>query len=112
MSELAAGFEIVAPDQPRVPVVAHIPHASTTLPDEVRGEIVLSEGELNTLDGVRAARYEGAEIILSVVHTQAVIAALFALLERRGLELEDLRTHRPTLEDVFVSLTGKHLRDA
>jgi hypothetical protein len=25
--------------------------------------------------------------------------------------LEDLRTHRPTLEDVFVSLTGHHLRD-
>ena len=41
----------------------------------------------------------------------AVIAALFTLLDRRGLELEDLRTHRPTLEDVFVSLTGKHLRD-
>ena len=25
--------------------------------------------------------------------------------------LADLRTHRPTLEDVFVTLTGKHLRD-
>jgi len=27
------------------------------------------------------------------------------------MTLEDLRTHRPTLEDVFVYLTGKHLRD-
>jgi hypothetical protein len=25
--------------------------------------------------------------------------------------MEDLRTHRPTLEDVFVSLTGKYLGD-
>ena len=72
----------------------------------------LSEGELTALEGVRSARYEGAEVTLSVVRTQAAIEALFALIKRRGLELEDLRTHRPTLEDVFVSLTGKHLRDA
>ena len=60
-----------------------------------------------------AYRYAmGAEVTLSVVHTQAVISGVFELIERRGLVLEDLRTHRPTLEDVFVSLTGKHLRDA
>jgi hypothetical protein len=45
------------------------------------------------------------------VHTQTVIAGLFDLIDQRGLVLEDLRTHRPTLEDVFVSLTGKQLRD-
>jgi ABC-2 type transport system ATP-binding protein len=71
----------------------------------------VTEDELGGLDGVRSVRYEGGAITLSVVHTQDVIAGLFALLERRGLVLEDLRTHRPTLEDVFVSLTGKHLRD-
>ena len=38
-------------------------------------------------------------------------ARVVELTERRGLALDDLRTHRPTLEDVFVSLTGKHLRD-
>jgi len=45
------------------------------------------------------------------VDTQAAVAALLAMLEVEALALEDLRTHRPTLEDVFVSLTGKHLRD-
>ena len=39
------------------------------------------------------------------------IAGLFELVAARGLAIADLRTHRPTLEDVFVSLTGKHLRD-
>jgi hypothetical protein len=33
------------------------------------------------------------------------------MLEQRGVGLDDLRTHRPTLEDVFVHLTGKQLRD-
>jgi len=71
----------------------------------------LSEEELGRLDGVLAVRYEGANVVLSVQHTQVVVAALFGLIESRGLPLEDLRTHRPTLEDVFVSLTGRRLRD-
>jgi len=30
---------------------------------------------------------------------------------RAGGTLSELRTHSATLEDVFVSLTGRHLRD-
>jgi ABC-2 type transport system ATP-binding protein len=71
----------------------------------------LTDDDLTALEGVRSARHEGSTVVLSVVRTQQVIAALFALLAERGLELDDLRTHRPTLEDVFVSITGKHLRD-
>src|SRR5215469_14761942 len=32
-------------------------------------------------------------------------------LDQQGLQLEDVHLKRPTLEDVFVELTGKHLRD-
>jgi ABC-2 type transport system ATP-binding protein len=32
-------------------------------------------------------------------------------LDQRGLQLEDVHLKRPTLEDVFVELTGKQLRD-
>ncbi len=31
--------------------------------------------------------------------------------DTHGLELEDIRLNRPTLEDVFIELTGKRLRD-
>jgi len=72
---------------------------------------VFAEGELGALPGVTRVRYEKERAVLSVTSTQEAIAALFALAERRGVALEDLETHRPTLEDVFVSLTGKHLRD-
>jgi ABC-2 type transport system ATP-binding protein len=37
---------------------------------------------------------------------------VLAFLEKRGAKLADLRTHSATLEDVFVNLTGRHLRDA
>ncbi len=67
--------------------------------------------DLTGLAGVREVRRESGATVLSVTDTQAVVAGLLGLLGRQGLELEDLRTHRPTLEDVFVTLTGKHLRD-
>jgi ABC-2 type transport system ATP-binding protein len=75
------------------------------------GAAPLPEAELAGLAGVSAVRREAEHVVLSVTRTQDAIAALFALCARHGAPLLDLRTHRPTLEDVFVSLTGKHLRD-
>lgn len=71
----------------------------------------LDDQDLTGLAGVRSVRREAAEFVLSVVEPQTAIPALLQLIDNRGLRLEDLRTHRPTLEDVFVSLTGKYLRD-
>jgi ABC-2 type transport system ATP-binding protein len=36
---------------------------------------------------------------------------LIKWIDQRGLELEDIHLKRPTLEDVFIELTGKKLRD-
>ena len=41
----------------------------------------------------------------------ATIGALLALTERRGLEPQNLAIRRATLEDVFLDLTGRALRD-
>ena len=71
----------------------------------------LTEAELLSLVGVSTVGRDGNVVTLSVTNTQTAIAGLFELLRQRGLELEHLHTHRPTLEDVFVKLTGKHLRD-
>ncbi|MET0619734.1 MAG: ABC transporter ATP-binding protein [Thermoanaerobaculia bacterium] len=39
------------------------------------------------------------------------VPSLLAALERSGARLVSLSTHRSTLEDVFISLTGRELRD-
>jgi ABC-2 type transport system ATP-binding protein len=39
------------------------------------------------------------------------VPALLALVERSGARLQNLSTHRATLEDLFVSLTGRALRE-
>jgi len=69
------------------------------------------DDELRALVGVQEVRREADSIVLAVTDTQRAIGALYQFLNERGLELLDLNTHRPTLEDVFVSLTGHHLRD-
>ncbi len=75
------------------------------------GADALDDEELAALPGVKEVRRETGAITLAVTATQACMGALLPLLERRAVTLEDLHTHRPTLEDVFVALTGKHLRD-
>ncbi len=62
--------------------------------------------------GVKAIRHERDRTALTVSEPHRAIPALLNLLERRGLELTMLTTHHATLEDVFVALTGRHLRDA
>jgi ABC-2 type transport system ATP-binding protein len=66
-----------------------------------------AEASLQALAGVLSLRRDGDAVIMQVSDTRSAIAAVLGL----GLALDDLQSHRPTLEDVFVALTGKHLRD-
>jgi ABC-2 type transport system ATP-binding protein len=46
-----------------------------------------------------------------VAELHRTVPALLAELHRQDVQLTELRTHSATLEDVFVELTGRHLRD-
>jgi ABC-2 type transport system ATP-binding protein len=48
---------------------------------------------------------------LSVSELHSTVPPIFAALEAQGAHLTEFRTHSATLEDVFVSLTGRNLRD-
>ena len=76
----------------------------------------LNEDVLRRMDGVRDVRRVGVEnngagweLRSSELHRS--VPALLAELTRRDLQLAELRTHSATLEDVFVHLTGRQLRD-
>jgi len=71
-----------------------------------------SVDELAALPGVQAVRPAPDRCALTVTAVHRAVPALLGLLERRGAELSMLATHHATLEDVFVSLTGRQLRDA
>jgi ABC-2 type transport system ATP-binding protein len=66
---------------------------------------------LREVSGVQDVRRERDGIFLTVSEVHRTVPALMAALQERQVELSNLTTHHATLEDVFVSLTGRHLRD-
>ena len=72
----------------------------------------LDSSIVGALDGVMAAREQDGRWTLEVSELARTVPALLAALRDRGLALGELATHSATLEDVFVSLTGRQLRDA
>ena len=72
----------------------------------------LDAGVLRALDGVTAVREHDGRWTLDVSELARAVPALLAELRGRSLTLGELATHSATLEDVFVSLTGRLLRDA
>jgi ABC-2 type transport system ATP-binding protein len=77
----------------------------------VNGSPDIDEAALLALSGVKSARRAGGTWALQVSAAHETIPALLGALASRGLPLTELRTHSPTLEDVFVTLTGRSLRD-
>jgi ABC-2 type transport system ATP-binding protein len=72
----------------------------------------LPDDVLAALPAVESARRDGATYTLTVSEPHRALPALMAELQRRDATLTELLTHGATLEDLFLSLTGRHLRDA
>ena len=81
-------------------------------------EFTLAEGSpgademaLARLPAVRAVSREAGAYRLAVQQPHVALPALLANLQASGLPLANLTTRHATLEDVFVSLTGRHLQE-
>ena len=96
---------IVALDTPRALIAANVLQTTVRfrLPDPPRAEL---EG----LAGVRHVAIDGDDVTLGTVDVPATMAALIALVGRREAALDSLSVRGPTLEDVFLELTGRQLR--
>ena len=66
---------------------------------------------LESLSGVQEVRVETDRVILHVESAHTALPLILDWSRDAGVAIDDLRTHRPNLEDVFVSLTGRQLRD-
>jgi ABC-2 type transport system ATP-binding protein len=70
------------------------------------------EGDpLKSLPAVNALHNRGDVYALTVSEIGVALPALLAEIKRQQSDLVTLTTHQATLEDVFVSLTGRMLRD-
>jgi ABC-2 type transport system ATP-binding protein len=78
---------------------------------ELGGDAAPDEPALRALPAVTAVRRDAGTWSLTVTEPHLVLPALIAHLASSGQQLARLGTRQATLEDVFVGLTGRHLRD-
>ena len=75
------------------------------------GHGVVDAAPLTAIAGVQSHRVDEGLHQLSVSELHLAVPRIFAALKEQGLHLSEFRTHSATLEDVFVRLTGRYLRD-
>jgi ABC-2 type transport system ATP-binding protein len=76
------------------------------------GAAPVTDATLRALPGVRDVRHQDGACALIASEIHLTVPALLDALGERRQSLAHLSTHSATLEDVFVALTGRHLRDA
>jgi ABC-2 type transport system ATP-binding protein len=74
-------------------------------------DIAAAEEQLRSLEG--ATEYESSEGVVSarVPNAASALPGLLRRLDLAGVELEAVDVRRPTLDDVFLTLTGRALRE-
>jgi ABC-2 type transport system ATP-binding protein len=65
----------------------------------------------NGLPSVESVREDEGLVALNVKQPHLTIPALLDAIDKQGSQLQHLTTRQASLEDVFVRLTGRHLRE-
>jgi ABC-2 type transport system ATP-binding protein len=71
----------------------------------------IDDAELAHLASVTSVKHDDDAVLLYSSDVAATVGALLALTEAHGLEPQNLGIRRATLEDVFLDLTGRAMRD-
>jgi ABC-2 type transport system ATP-binding protein len=79
--------------------------------DPFVGTLELETAPLKEIPGVQSHRLDAGIHQLSVRDLHTTVPRIFSALSGMGLHLSEFRTHSASLEDVFVGLTGRNLRD-
>lgn len=108
----------------RILIIDHGRIVAEGTPDELKrrisGDVVtltvnrdadVAKGLLAELAYVRETTVAGQTLRLTVEHGEEALPELLRTLDRTGLRLVSVQLARPTLDDVFLTLTGRSLRD-
>jgi len=110
----AAGWVIEPAALPQAPAAgsAALPQAPAAGSAALPGPAPADVHEFwRSLPGVGAVHSSEGVTSLTVDEPHRTIPALLALVEQNGWRLSQLTTRQSSLEDVFVQLTGRHLRE-
>ncbi len=75
-------------------------------------QAALAGGIARNLPGARDAKVEGRNLIVALPDGEALLPEFIRRLHQEGIEAISARVERPTLDDVFLGLTGRSLRES
>jgi ABC-2 type transport system ATP-binding protein len=78
---------------------------------EARNLTPETEKKIESLKDVVSEKYNDEVLVINFNDTKKNLAEIVNLLEKDGIKYERIYSERPTLNDVFLELTGKDLRD-
>jgi ABC-2 type transport system ATP-binding protein len=78
---------------------------------EIDGDAATACAALERVDGVERVERHGDELTVLTPNAAAVLSSVAVALEGSGVKVRNLTMRTPTLDDVFLELTGAHLRD-
>jgi len=110
----------------RIGIMDHGRILALDTPADLKGSVgadtivgVTADGDLEALarllcervDGVVTSKRVDGTVLLDVKGTEGILPRVIAVAEDGGFRVRDLTVTEPTLETVFINLTGKELRD-
>ena len=76
----------------------------------VDGNPAAALAALSDVYGVEGVDASGSEVVVTAANGAATIGPIAVVLDSAGITLRDLTLRTPTLDDVFLELTGSHIR--
>ena len=76
----------------------------------IDGDAAVATEALSSIPSVAAIETHGNEITISVTNGAALISAVALRLNEQGLAVQELTLRTPTLDDVFLHVTGVRFR--
>jgi len=99
--------KIIATDRPDRLVSQHFAEEAVEFEPEQQVDI----DEIRGVAGITSAIVENGKVIAYSSSVPRTVSALMKFAEGKGMELTNLYVRRATLEDVFIKLTGRRIRE-
>ena len=87
------------------------PRGSDLIVARLDGDMEEAVAALNSVPQVQHVETHGQEVTVSVANGATVISAVALTLDRRGVNVQELTLRTPTLDDVFLQVTGSRLQE-
>ncbi|MBN2305843.1 MAG: AAA family ATPase, partial [Anaerolineae bacterium] len=103
--------KIIALDSPHDLIEQHFETTAIEFEDRSPDQNGSTLDLLEKLPGVKNAKRDGGLVTLYSLDTPRTMEGLLAAARNGQIEFDDLRVRSATLEDVFLKLTGRRIRD-